>query len=79
MERSDTVNARAMGIASLHLSCKLQCQAYFPAGSLTGMWREVLTTRGLPSGWLWLLIVSRSKMNFSASMCVASMNEWSFS
>jgi hypothetical protein len=48
-------------------------RSYFRSGSLTGMWGEVLTTRGLPSV-LWLLIVSRSKMNFSASMCVASMN-----
>jgi hypothetical protein len=48
-------------------------RSYFRSGSLTGMWGEVLTTRGLPSV-LWLLIVSRSKMNFSESMSVASMN-----
>lgn len=49
-------------------------QTYLRSGRLTGMWREELTTRGLPSGWLQFLIVSRSRMNFSASMGVASMN-----
>jgi hypothetical protein len=47
---------------------------YFPRlpGSLTGTCREVLSTIGLPSGWLRLMIVSRTRKNFSASMCVAS-------
>jgi hypothetical protein len=43
---------------------------YFPLslGSLIGTCREVLTILGLPSGWVRLMTVSRSRMNFSASM-----------
>jgi hypothetical protein len=48
---------------------------YFPLslGSLIGTCREVLTTLGLPSGWVRRMAVSSSRMNFSASMCVASL------
>ena len=42
------------------------------AGNLTGTCGEVLTTRGAPSG-AWLFSVSISRMNFSASMGVASL------
>ena len=43
------------------------------AGNLTGTCGEVLTTRGAPSGGAWLFSVSISRMNFSASMGVASL------
>jgi hypothetical protein len=43
------------------------------AGNLTGTCGEVLTTRGAPSGEAWLFSVSISRMNFSASMGVASL------
>jgi hypothetical protein len=39
---------------------------------LMGTCREVLTTIELPSGQVRLRIVSRTRKNFSASMCVAS-------
>ena len=42
-------------------------KSYLGLGSLTGTCGEVLTTRGLPSGWVWLLRVSNSRKNFSAS------------
>jgi len=42
-------------------------------GSLIGTCREVLTTIELPSGQVRLMIVSRTRKNFSASMCVASL------
>jgi hypothetical protein len=45
----------------------------FSLGSLIGTCREVLTILGLPSGYVRLKTVSRSRMNFSASMCVASL------
>jgi hypothetical protein len=41
------------------------------AGNLTGTCGEVLTTRGAPSAWLFSVSISR--MNFSASMGVASL------
>ena len=41
-------------------------------GNLTGTCGEVLTTRGAPSGEAWLFSVSISRMNFSASIGVAS-------
>ena len=44
-----------------------------PAGNLTGICGDVLTTLVLPSGWAWLLSVSRSRKNFSASMSVYSL------
>ena len=43
------------------------------AGNLTGTCGEALTTRGVPSGEAWLFSVSISRMNFSASMGVASL------
>src|SRR6478752_2281141 len=43
------------------------------AGNLTGTCGEALTTRGAPSGEAWLFSVSISRMNFSASMGVASL------
>jgi hypothetical protein len=33
----------------------------------------VLTTLGLPSRQVWLMTVSRTRKNFSASMCVAPL------
>jgi hypothetical protein len=42
-------------------------------GNLIGTCREVLTTIELPSGQVRLMIVSRIRKNFSASMCVASL------
>jgi hypothetical protein len=52
---------------------------YFPLslGSLIGTCREVLTILGLPSGWVRLMTVSRRRMNFSASMGVASLMAFS--
>jgi hypothetical protein len=43
------------------------------AGNLTGTCGEVLTTHGAPAGEAWLFSVSISRMNFSASMGVASL------
>ena len=43
------------------------------AGNLIGTCGEGLTTRGAPSGEAWLFSVSISRMNFSASMGVASL------
>jgi hypothetical protein len=43
------------------------------ADNLTGTCGEALTTRGVPSGEVWLFSVSISRMNFSASMGVASL------
>jgi hypothetical protein len=37
----------------------------------------VLTILGLPSGWVRLMTVSRRRMNFSASMGVASLMAFS--
>ena len=49
------------------------------AGNLTGTCGEVLTTRVPPPGEAWLFRVSNSRMNFSASMGVASLGaEWAF-
>jgi hypothetical protein len=44
------------------------------ADNLTGTCGEALTTRGVPSGEVWLFSVSISRMNFSASMGVASLS-----
>jgi hypothetical protein len=43
-------------------------------GNCMGTCREVLTTRGLPSAWALLLRVSSRRMNFSASISVASID-----
>lgn len=47
---------------------------YFPIlrGSFMGTCREVLFTRGPPSELVRLMSVSKTKKNFSASMCVSS-------
>ena len=37
-------------------------------GRSIGTCRDVLVTRWLPSAWVWLLRVSRTRKNFSASM-----------
>ncbi len=49
--------------------------AYFALslGGLIGTCREVLATLGLPSRQVWLMTVSRTRKNFSASMCVAPL------
>jgi hypothetical protein len=41
-------------------------------GSLMGTCCEVLSTRGPPSGLVRLMSVSKTRKNFSASMCVSS-------
>ena len=47
-----------------------------PDRNFTGTCGEVEATRGLPSGWVRLLIsVSRTRMNFSASLCVTLIHD----
>ena len=64
---SDEVSAVSSGIVLRTLNYP------FLLGSLIGTCREVLTTIELPSGRVRLMIVSRTRKNFSASMCVASL------
>ena len=51
------------------------CYLRSPLGNLIGTCGELLTTLGLPSGLAWLLIVSMSRMNFSASMGLYSLKD----
>ena len=49
-------------------------------GSLNGTWIDLLKIRGAPSAWMSfraLISDSRKRMNFSASMAVVSVCEWS--
>jgi hypothetical protein len=51
------------------------CSArYLPVlrGHLIGTCCEVLSTRGPPSGLVRVMIVSKTRKNFSASMCISS-------
>jgi hypothetical protein len=48
--------------------------SYLAVGSFTGTCGEVLTIRGLPSGWVWLLRVSNTRKNFSASKALPPEN-----
>ena len=65
----------ARALDQCHPQCCRRRGAYFALslGGLIGTCREVLTTLGLPSRWVWLMTVSRTRKNFSASMCVAPL------